>query len=160
MKKLLSVILLLLCMSALTEDAVMKPYDFSLFTNVTLSGIEPDTLDEEELAVLYQAARYCQAMTEADIETMRKIVSEDMRFTHMSGKTQSREEYFADVASGRLSYYTIGMEDIVLELDGDTATVTYTAALNANAYGARGTFRIRGAHRYQKRDGVWIAVNR
>ena len=160
MKKLLTVLLMLFCMPALSEETVMKSYDFSLFTNVTLSGIDSEILKEEELAVLYQAARYCQAMTEADIETMRQIVSEDMRFTHMSGKTQSREEYFADVASGRLSYYTIGMEDIVLELDGDTATVTYTAALNANAYGARGTFRIRGAHRYQMRGGVWIAVNR
>lgn len=28
---------------------------------------------------------------------MRKIVSEDMIFTHMSGKTQSREEYFAAI---------------------------------------------------------------
>jgi len=37
-------------------------------------------------------------MTDADIDTMRELVSEDAVFTHMSGRQQTREEYFADVA--------------------------------------------------------------
>ena len=74
--------------------------------------------------------------------------------------TQTREEYFADVADGSLTYYTIGMEDPVVEVDGDLAMVTYTSALTANAYGARGTFRMKGTHYYRKIDGEWIAVNR
>jgi hypothetical protein len=142
------------------EEDVMKAYDFTVFTNVKITGIELDSLTKEELSVLYQAARYCQAMTEADIETMREIVSEDMTFTHMSGMKQTREEYFADVADGSLTYYTIGMENPVIELDGDHAAVTYTAALNADAYGARGTFRMKGSHHYENRDGAWIAVNK
>ncbi len=138
----------------------MTVYDFTAFTNVEITGIDLDSLTKEELSVLYQAARYCQAMTEADIETMREIVSEDMTFTHMSGMKQTREEYFADVADGSLTYYSIGMESPVIELDGDHATVTYTAALNANAYGARGTFHMKGGHHFENRDGVWTAVNR
>ena len=138
----------------------MTEYDFTGFSNVKITGIDLDSLTEEELSVLYQAARYCQAMTEADIDTMREIVSEDMTFTHMSGMKQTREEYFADVADGSLTYYAIGMENPEIKVNGDTAVVTYTAALNANAYGARGTFRMRGGHHYEKRDGAWIAVNR
>ena len=135
-------------------------YDFSGFTHVTLTGIDISTLDEEALSVLHRAARYCQAMTEADIDTMRAIVSEDMTFTHMSDRTQTREEYFADVADGSLTYYAIGMENPVVAVDGDMAKVTYTAALTANAYGAQGTFRMKGTHYYQRIDGEWIAVNR
>lgn len=150
---------LLLCAAALAEEIDMK-YDFSTFTNVTLKGIDLNKLNEDERSVLYQAARYCQAMTEADIDTMREIVSEDMTFTHMSGRKQTREEYFADVADGSLTYYAIGMEDPVVEVKGDRASVTYTAALTANAYGAQGTFRMRGAHFYERRDGAWIAVDR
>jgi len=150
---------LLLCAATLAEEAVMK-YDFSTFTHVTLKGIDTSTLNEDELSALYQAARYCQAMTEADIDTMRQIVSENMTFTHMSGRTQTREEYFADVADGSLTYYAIGMENPVVEVDGDLAKVTYTSALTANAYGAQGTFRMKGTHYYQKIDGEWIAVNR
>lgn len=161
MKKLISILLALLFgIIAPSEEKDMNKYDFSAFTNVTLSGVDLSVLNEAELSALYQAACYCQAMTEADIDTMREIVSEDMTFVHMSGMTQTREEYFADVASGRLTYYAIGMENPVVEVDGDTATVTYTSALTANAYGARGTFRIKGTHYYRRIDGEWIAVNR
>ena len=150
---------LLFCTAALAEENDMR-YDFSSFTNVTLTGIDTSALNEDELSALYQAARYCQAMTEADIDTMREIVSEEMKFVHMSGMTQTREEYFADVADGSLTYYAIGMENPVVEVSGNKATVTYTAALTADAYGARGTFRMKGSHFYEKRNGVWIAVNR
>jgi ketosteroid isomerase-like protein len=150
---------LLLCAAAPAEEADMK-YDFSLFTHVTLKGIDVSTLGADELSVLYQAARYCQAMTEADIDTMREIVSEDMTFTHMSGMKQTREEYFADVADGSLTYYAIGMENPVVTGDGDMATVTYTSVLTANAYGAQGTFRMKGTHWYKKMEGEWIAINR
>jgi len=153
------VLVLLLCTAALAEDMDMK-YDFSAFTNVTLKRVDISMLNKDELSALYQAARYCQAMTEADIDTMREIVSEDMTFTHMSGMKQTREEYFADVADGSLTYYAIGMENPVVEVDGDMAMVTYTSALTANAYGARGTFRMKGTHYYQRIDGEWIAVNR
>ena len=138
----------------------MIKYDFTAFPHVEITGIKLDSLTKEELSVLYQAPRYCQAMTDKDIDTMREIVSEDMGFVHMSGMRQTREEYFADVADGSLTYYTIGMADPVIEMDGDHAVVTYTAILNANAYGARGAFRMKGSHHYENRNGAWIAVNK
>ena len=137
----------------------MTAYDFSTFPNVKITGVDLAALTEEQLSVLYQAVRYCEAMTEADTDTMREIVSEDMTFTHMSGRRQTREEYFADVADGSLRYYTVGMEKPIVRVDGDRATVTYTSVLNANAYGARGTFRMKGTHSYEKCNGAWIAVN-
>ena len=90
---------------------------------------------------------------------MRELVSEDMTFTHMSGVQQTRVEYFADVADGSLNYFTIGIANPVIKVDGETATLSYTSVLNANAYGARGTYRIKGTHHYENRDGAWIAVN-
>ena len=142
------------------EENNLTDYDFTVFTHVEITGIDLHSLTKEELDLLYQAARYCQAMTDKDIDTMREIVSEDMIFVHMSGMRQTREEYFADVADGSLTYYTIGMADPVIEIDGDHAIVTYTSILNANAYGARGTFRMKGSHHYENRDGAWIAVNK
>ena len=134
-------------------------YDFGEFPNVNITGIDLASLSDEELAVLYAQAKYCQAMTDADIEVMRELVSEDKAFTHMSGLQQTREEYFADVADGSLNYFTIGIADPVIMVDGDMAQLTYTSVLNANAYGARGTFHMKGTHHYEKRDGAWIIVN-
>jgi len=134
-------------------------YDFKQFSNVNIAGVDLSSLNEEELTVLYAQARYCQAMTDADIDTMRELVSEDMVFTHMSGRQQTREEYFADVADGSLNYFTIGIADPVIRVDGDKAQITYTSVLNANAYGARGTYQIKGTHHYERRGNAWIAVN-
>ncbi len=142
------------------EEVNMSDHSFEDYNNVEITGIDVSALNEDELSVLLQQARYCQAMTDADIDTLHAIVSEDMIFTHMSGKQQTREEYFADIARGRLKYFTIGIENPVIETNGDSASITFTSVLNANAYGARGTFRMNGTHHYEKRNGEWIAVNR
>lgn len=141
-------------------DTELMGYGFKQFSNVNITGIDLSSLTDEELAVLYAQARYCQAMTDADIGTMRELVSEDMVFTHMSGRQQTREEYFADVADGSLNYFTIGIADPVILVDGDKAQITYTSVLNANAYGARGTYRMKGTHYYELRDDSWIAINK
>lgn len=140
-------------------DTSTMEYDFREYSNVNITGVDLASLSDEELAVLYAQAKYCQAMTEADIDTMRELVSEDKVFTHMSGLQQTREEYFADVADGSLTYYTIGITDPVIKVDGEKAQITYSSVLNADAYGARGTFRMKGMHQYEKRDGAWIIVN-
>lgn len=141
----------------LESEAEMTDLDFSVFTNVEITGLDLSTLNEEERSVLYQQARYCQAMTDADTETMAEIVPADRMFTHMSGRQQTREEYFADIENGSLQYFTIGMENPVVAVDGNYASVTFTSVLNANAYGARGTYRMGGTHWYEKQDGRWIS---
>lgn len=141
------------------ETDYMENYNFSEFINVEITGIDIAKLNDDELAVLYRQARYCQAMTDADTDTMRKLVAEDVTFTHMSGKQQTREEYFADIADGSLRYYTIGIENPTISVDGDFATITYTSILNANAYGAKGTYRMGGTHHLERIDGEWLSTN-
>ena len=45
----------------------------------------------EEFAVLESFEAMQQAMIDKDVDTMRKLTTEDKTFTHMSGKTQTRE---------------------------------------------------------------------
>ena len=137
----------------------MTQQDFRKLPNVRITGTDLSSLKEEEMAILNAQARYCQAMTEADTVTMGQLVSEDKVYTHMSGRTQSREEYFKDVEKGRLRYERIGIEDPVIRTDGEYGSITYTAVLTADAYGARGTFRMKGTHRYELREGRWIEIN-
>ncbi len=134
-------------------------YDFEKLTKVKVSGIDLRSLNEEETSVLYTAARYCQAMCDADLDTMREIVSPDKIFTHMSGRQQTREEYFHDIAVGNLKYFTIGMDGTTVSVQGNQAVVSYTSVLNANAYGARGTFHMKGKHYFRKIQERWVQVN-
>lgn len=67
--------------------------------------------------------------------------------------------YFADIENGLLQYFTIGIENPVVEVEGNHASITYTSVLNANAYGARGVYRMTGTHGYEKADGEWMSSN-
>ena len=100
------------------EDEVVRS-GLEDYTNIEVTGMDIDSLTEEQMEILLLQAKYCQAMTDADTDTMRELVSEDMTYTHMSGKTQTREEYFADIEKGRLNYFTIGIEKPIIEVDGD-----------------------------------------
>lgn len=138
----------------------MMRYDFGIFTNVRITGIDLSSLNESELSLLYAQAMYCQAMTDSDVETMRKLVSEDKVYVHMSGMRQTREEYFADIADGSLRYFSIGIADPVILVNGDAGSITYTSVLNANAYGSIGTYRMKGTHHYKMRNSNWIVVDK
>ena len=85
-------------------------YDFGEFPNVNVTGIDLAFLSDEELSVLYVQAKYCQAMTDADIEIMRELVSEDKTFTHMSGLQQTREEYLPMSPTGALITSRLGLQ--------------------------------------------------
>lgn len=142
--------------NAAESNESVEEMSFEEFGNVNVTGIDAAALDSDEKDVLYHQVRYCQAMTDADIDTLRELTAEDKTYTHMSGKKQTREEYFADIADGSLTYYTIGIADPVIKVNGDSATITYTSVLNADAYGARGTFRMKGTHSFTRKDGKWI----
>ena len=51
-------------------------------------------MEQEKQAVMQVFETMQQAMIDKDLDTMRRITAEDKTFTHMSGKTQTREEFF------------------------------------------------------------------
>ena len=159
MKKILLVLLMVLCSCSNKENIDDMTYDFKEFRNVEIAGIDISKLSEDELSVLYTQAMYCNAMCNADIDKLKQIVSEESTFTHMSGKTQSRDEYFRDIETGKLDYHRIGIDYPEITIDGDDAYITFTSVLDADAYGAKGVYRIKGTHHYRKIDEVWINVN-
>ncbi len=66
--------------------------------------------------------------------------------------TDNREPYFKDAVVEM-------MRARKLCVNGQNAEITFTSVLNANVYGARGTYRMKGTHHYELRSGEWIAVN-
>ncbi len=141
-------------------DTAKEKIDLSKFKNVKITGIDVDTLTDDEKEVLYTQGRYCQGMVDADLDVMKEIVLEDVTFTHMSGMKQTRDEYFEDIKNGALNYYNIGIENPKIVVRGDEATITYTSVLDANAYGAKGVYRLHGIHKSQKINGRWYLQNK
>ncbi len=137
----------------------MSSHDFSALPNVEIVGADPNALEGAAQEVLWREARYCQAIAETDLATMRAIVAEEYIFTHLSGRKQTRDQYFADIESGGLKFSRFVMEDPRVELLGeDRAVLRYVQTMYANAYGKEGVFRMDVPHWYVLRGGEWVCT--
>lgn len=131
--------------------------------SVTTAGSETTEeetdMSDEQRKVLETYQRFQQAMIDKDIETLTALVVSDITFTHMSGKTQTKEEFFGEIEDGTLNYYKYELSDPVITIDGDTATLTGSTSLTAKVYGMSGSWTLPTNAHYIKIDGEWIHCN-
>ena len=123
-------------------------------------NIDNSNLSLEEEIILNRYKELEQAMIDKDIDKLNKIVKEGTTFTHMSGKTQSKNEYFEDIRSGALYYQAYTIENPRVTIDGNTAILKARVTLTANAYGAQGTYPFNISAYFEKIDGEWLYTNK
>lgn len=114
----------------------------------------------EEREVLSAFERIQQAMVDKDIETLYASVTPDKTFTHMSGKTQTREEFFGEIEDGTLNYFSYQIDDPRVRMEGDYACLTSTTTLTARVYGFSGSWPLRTEAWFQKINDEWIYCNK
>ena len=114
----------------------------------------------EEQSVLAAFERIQQAMIDKDLDTLYASVTEDKTFTHMSGKTQTKEEFFGEIEDGTLNYFQYKIENPQVRFSGDYACLTSTTTLTARVYGFSGSWPLRTEAWFQKTNGEWIYCNK
>ncbi len=68
-------------------------------------GKVPMTTEEREVYSAYEAIN--KAMIEKDRTAMELYFDENLTFTHMSGKKQTREEFIGEIMDGTLNYFKV-----------------------------------------------------
>ena len=121
---------------------------------------EINNITSEEEIILNRYKEIQQAMIDKDIDKLNKIVKDGTTFTHMSGKTQTKEEYFEDIRRGALDYQSYTIEDSKVTIDGNKAILKARVTLTANAYGAQGTYPFNVSTYFEKVDGEWLYTNK
>ena len=124
-----------------------------------LEGLGLKRANTEDAAVLATYEAIQQAMIDKDIETLDRIFLDGTVFTHMSGKQQTKEEFFGEIADGTLNYYAYVINDPQITVSGDEATLTASVTLTAKVYGASGDWTLPVNARFTKIDGVWYSHN-
>ncbi len=114
----------------------------------------------EEQSVLAAFERIQQAMIDKDLDTLYASVTEDITFTHMSGKTQTKEEFFGEIEDGTLNYFQYRIENPQVRFSGDFACLTSTTTLTARVYGFSGSWPLRTEAWFQRINGEWIYCNK
>ncbi|EXM40157.1 hypothetical protein RASY3_06870 [Ruminococcus albus SY3] len=113
----------------------------------------------EESAVLKAFETMQQAMIDKDMDTLDKVIKAGTIFTHMSGKQQTKAEYFAEIKNGTLNYYGYHIADLFISVDEDHAVLTCTTTLDANVYGFSGSWDLHTNAYFEKTNGEWIYCN-
>ena len=114
------------------------------------------SMTREELAVLEAYEAMQQAMIDKDVDAMRQLTTEDKTFTHMSGKVQTREEFFGEIVDGTLNYFGYQIRDPHVTVEGDCATLTGSTTLDARVYGMSGSWTLPTNANFVRIDGNWI----
>lgn len=117
-------------------------------------------LTNEENIILNRYKEMQQAMVDKDIDRLNKIVKDGTTFTHMSGKTQTKEEYFEDIRTGALDYQSYTIENPSVSIDGNKAILKARVTLTANAYGAQGSYPFNVSAYFEKVDKEWLYRNK
>lgn len=158
------------------EDLTGKPYDMNgderwdvfdlclmkrayINDNQEVDAVSSATITSDQKDILETYERFEQTMVDKDIDTLYSLVTPDKTFTHMSGKVQTKEEFFSEIENGTLNYYSYKLNDPVVTVDGDTATLTGSTTLEAKVYGASGTWTLKTNQHFVKQDGKWLLTN-
>ncbi len=102
-----------------------------------------------------------QGMIDKDINLLDSLTADDIAFVHMSGKTQTKSEYFDEIKNGTLNYFKselVKLDDISIK--GNVATINGETALTARVYGISGTWTLPSGGYYQKINDIWISSNK
>ena len=127
--------------------------------NGWLEGLGMLKANNEEAAVMAAYEVIQQAMIDKDIDTLDRVILDGTTFTHMSGKTQTKEEFFGEIVNGTLNYYAYEIHDPRITISGDEAVLTASVTLTAKVYGASGDWTLPVNARFTKIDGVWYSHN-
>ncbi len=116
--------------------------------------------NSEEAAVLAVFEQMQQAMIDKDMETLDAIIKDDTKFKHMSGKVQTKAEYFAEIENGTLNYYKYKINDLNITVSGNSANLTAATTLTAKVYGISGSWTLNTNAYFEKINGKWIYCNK
>ena len=113
--------------------------------------------DKQQIEALYR--QMYQAMIAKDIETLGSLLDENAVLIHMTGTRQPKREYLRAIKDGTLNYYSVEDDDIIIEVNGDKATMTGRSRVNATVYGGgHHTWRLQIKSTLVKKDGRWLFV--
>lgn len=109
--------------------------------------------EKSDIASLYRA--HFDAMIAQDIEKLDKMLTDDYHLVHMSGVDQTKNEWLNHVASGEMRYFSTREESNVIQINGNSATLTGRNIVDARIYGFRNSWHLEQKMDLIKKNGKW-----
>ncbi|WP_295610095.1 nuclear transport factor 2 family protein [uncultured Methanobrevibacter sp.] len=123
---------------------------------INVEVINKKKLTESEEEVLQRFMEFQKAMIEKDLDMLNEILDDDYTLTHMSGKTQTKQEYIDEIMDGTLNYYKSTIDNPQIRIiEEDKAIFNADVTLDAKVYGMKGTWTLHSQQTMEKINGRW-----
>jgi hypothetical protein len=119
-----------------------------LTLGVALAGLAADHKAE----VLRDSAAWRQAVIKQDEAALKKLLADDILYSHASGQTQTKSEYIAAVVKPPARYEAFTDSETNIKVYGNTAVLT--GFVDVKLVG-REQYRVRTLEVYVLKGGVW-----
>ena len=104
-------------------------------------------------------SEWCKAMVDADTEKLGSMMADDIILRHITGQTQTKQEWLDEVGSGSMDYHKIEQRDVNIQfINSETADVSFTSVITATIWGSNGTWTLHNTMRLGRINGRWIRV--
>ncbi|GEL11074.1 protein of unknown function [Flavobacterium glycines] len=117
-----------------------------------------DSIEDDKSQVLDVTRQLTQLMIDKNTAAMNKILDANFTLTHITGYVQPKEEWFSEIESERMKYYSYKEVKITVKIDGDKAIFVGQNLLDARIWGTRNNWRLQQTMQLEKRNGKWIIL--
>lgn len=112
--------------------------------------------DREDILALTR--RFTQLMIDRNTAELAQMVDENFTLTHITGRVQSKADWFAEIEAESMKYFSAKEVEHSLKINGDTAEFVQKNLLDARIWGMRNTWRLQQTMTLEKRNGKWIIL--
>lgn len=99
-----------------------------------------------------------RAMVSGDLETLGRILADDMSYVHTSAAVDTKESIMTSISNGNLNYRKMAARNVLVRACGDAAIVTGEADVEVTSGGNDLTFSLRFTDVYVNGDAGWQMV--
>ena len=118
--------------------------------------INKKDLTEGQKEVLERFIAFQEAMIEKDSEKLNEIICDNYTLTHMSGRTQTKQEFIYEIMDGTLNYYKSVIDNPDITICGENKAIFKAdVTLDAKVYGMKGTWTLHSIQTMEKINNKW-----
>ena len=99
-----------------------------------------------------------QAMVAGDLETLGRILSDDMTYVHTSAAVDTKSSILESIGNGNLNYKKMAARNVQVRDFGDAAVLRGQADVEVRSGGNDLTFSLEFTEVYANGDGGWQLV--
>ena len=118
--------------------------------------ISEKSFSEVDGEIIDRFVEFQNALIDKNEDKLNEIILGGYELVHMSGKTQSKDEFIGEVMDGTLNYFKSEILDpTILWDDDENASLIADVTLTAKVYGIEGKWTLNTIASFQKIGEKW-----